>query len=272
MKKRFTDVNKWTQLWFRKMTPSQKLVFLFLVDSVDSAGVWEIDIETVSHFTGIKQDDIDVFSIKGVEPFGDDRLIIPKFIEFQFGELSKQCRPHQAVFRCLSQHGILDAYEHQSGIFKGFSKGLRTLKEEEEDKDKEGDKEKEQDNSQEFAILCTTCVGLWNQVVAPVIKSKVRSFPNGHARAKKIAQRKKEFDGYVKKGELTGDFPTCFELVCENIIGSNFLCGQNDRGWQADFDWMLSPTYFWKCHDNAYAMNGKECQTLTNEDHEKGWN
>jgi hypothetical protein len=277
MKKRFTDTNKWTQLWFRKMTPEQKLVFLFLVDSVDSAGVWEIDIETVSHFTGIKESNIDVFSIKGVEPFGDDKLILPKFIEFQFGELSKSCRPHQAVFRCLGQHGILDMYEQQTGVFKGFAKGTNTLEDKDKDKDKdmEGEKEGEKGTlvrqKSDLGSLCDDCVLMWNETVAPVIGRTVRTFPTGHARASKLQQRRKEFDGYVKTGELKGDFRGCFKLVCENIIGSKFLIGQNDRGWKADFDWILSPTYFWKAHDNAYADNGKECQTLTNEDHEKGW-
>lgn len=269
MKKRFTDANKWSQPWFRKLPPNKKLIFIFLIDQVDCAGVWEIDFDAMSFFTGIPVDEIDLGELRGVERFCVEKVIMSKFISFQYGELQKTCRPHQAVFKALSFHGLLDQYMNRTGVFKDFSKGSETLEEKEQDKVKDQEKEKVEENHNETRDLVDHCVKVWNDQVAPVVKTSVRSFPLGHTRAGRIKQRKKEFDRFVKKGELKGDFKTAFQLVCENVIASKFLCGQNERGWSVDFDWLLTPEKFWKVYDGAYL--DKQAETSTNEDHEKGW-
>ena len=55
MSKRFTDVKKWEQAWFRKLSPEEKLTFIFLCDRVDQSGCWEVDIETFRHYTQCKK-------------------------------------------------------------------------------------------------------------------------------------------------------------------------------------------------------------------------
>ena len=42
-KRRLTDVNKWKKREFRKMPPTQKLLFMWLCDKCDMSGVVEFD-------------------------------------------------------------------------------------------------------------------------------------------------------------------------------------------------------------------------------------
>ncbi len=78
---------------------------------------------------------------KTLEAFGnrvikvdEEKYHIPKFIEFQYGELSPDCKPHLPIIRSLEKHGLWKN--------KGYPKGFQTLKEKEKEKDKQKDKEK----------------------------------------------------------------------------------------------------------------------------------
>ena len=49
MKKRQTDIHKWTaNKWFRTLSLKDKLFWLYVNDMCDYVGVWEVDIEQAS--------------------------------------------------------------------------------------------------------------------------------------------------------------------------------------------------------------------------------
>ena len=79
MAKRLTATEKWTDVWFRKLSVEAKVLFEFLRDNCDIAGFWEVDLETASFFTGIPQD------VKG----GFDSIQPPRGIEGAFKELRR---------------------------------------------------------------------------------------------------------------------------------------------------------------------------------------
>lgn len=58
MSSRFTETEKWGDIWFRKLNPSEKLLFLYICDKCDLAGFWEVDLELAAYFTGIKSSQI----------------------------------------------------------------------------------------------------------------------------------------------------------------------------------------------------------------------
>lgn len=146
--KRFTETTKWADPWFMDLAPRWKLVWLYLLDQCDNAGVWVPNIKLASVQIGERfqsQEALRVFSGRiCVLPSGKWRII--GFIKFQFGVLSRACKPHIPVFRLLESHGISEVHSEEStGIQRvsiPYPKGINTLeeKEKEEDKDKEGDK------------------------------------------------------------------------------------------------------------------------------------
>lgn len=53
MSSRFTETEKWKDVWFRRLSIEAKVLFQYLCDNCDIAGFWEIDLDLASYFTGI---------------------------------------------------------------------------------------------------------------------------------------------------------------------------------------------------------------------------
>ena len=53
MAQRNTNTDKWSKRCFRRLSPSAKLLYLYILDNCDIAGIWEIDIEKVAFETGL---------------------------------------------------------------------------------------------------------------------------------------------------------------------------------------------------------------------------
>lgn len=140
MSKRFRDTNIGRDPWYRKLSPVKKCLWNFLCDECDVAGVWTIDEEALEFFIGGAVD-IDEFigevnngKIR-IERFGEDKLFLPGFIEFQYGQLSEHCKPHQKIILLLKKYGLFER------VCIPYTKGIHTLQEEEEDKEAEKDKD-----------------------------------------------------------------------------------------------------------------------------------
>ena len=136
--KRFTETQKWDDPWFLELPMHLKLLWQWLCDKCDNAGVVDPSIKLASFHIGYQ------YPINTLSKFGNrlvklpcGKFFIPKFIEFQYGTLSKDCKAHNPIFISLEKHGL-----------KGYPKGIHTLQEEEEDKEKETEKEKEKEQEQ----------------------------------------------------------------------------------------------------------------------------
>lgn len=134
--KRFTETEKWRDSWFRRLSPSTKIAYLYILDSVDLAGVWDPDFELANFTIGEPVDWIKVQSELGdrLEMLKSGKWWLTKFIHFQYGNLSEDCRPHLAVLRLIDAHGLkLDT------LSKEYKKSTGSHK----DKDKDQDKDKD---------------------------------------------------------------------------------------------------------------------------------
>ena len=81
-------------------------------------------------------------------------------------------------------------------------------------------------------------VNLWNEVCGKFLP-KVKALPN--ARRMHVLARIKEFP------ELN------WKELFEQIIKTSFLLGDNDKGWRADFDWVMNPNNLVKIIEGKYA-------------------
>jgi len=50
MKRRFTDIEKWDK-WFRSLSNEYRVLWLYMHDSCDEVGVWQVDFELASFNT-----------------------------------------------------------------------------------------------------------------------------------------------------------------------------------------------------------------------------
>jgi hypothetical protein len=137
--KRFTETQKWEDPWFRKLNPDLKLLWVWLLDRCDNAGIIEPDIDLASFQTGCK------FSLDTIAQFGDrvvvlpcGKFFIPKFILFQYGTLSRDCKAHNPIFASLQKHGL-----------KGYPYPMDRVQEKEKEKVQEKETEKEKETPKE---------------------------------------------------------------------------------------------------------------------------
>jgi hypothetical protein len=145
VKKRFTDCDKWSKAWFRKLPSKNKLFWYYILDKCDSVGVWDIDLEAASFFIGetINSEILKILD-KHLYFMKDDKVWIKDFIYFQYGYLEegKGGKPHQSYIRDLKRHGLWELYLKS---LKDYPYPLETLKDKDKEKDKEKDIEKDKD-------------------------------------------------------------------------------------------------------------------------------
>jgi len=137
MAKRFTDSNKWGDDFFAELSPKYKLLWLYMLDSCDHAGLFKVVKKNINfHLDG----EYDLAEI--LEIFKDKIIVveeklwfIPNFITFQYGNIDSGNSVHESVMKLLGEKGLLNSFKR---VYKGL--GNSSVR----DKDKEQDKFQEQ--------------------------------------------------------------------------------------------------------------------------------
>jgi hypothetical protein len=91
MAKRFTDSDKWKDVWFEELSGELKLFFFYFLDNCDCAGVWKGSFRQYAFFSGFtitKDQVLKSFGEKIIE-LENGSFFMPNFITFQYGKLSK---------------------------------------------------------------------------------------------------------------------------------------------------------------------------------------
>jgi hypothetical protein len=133
MAKRFTDTEKWKKPLIRNMKAAYKLLWLYILDECDHAGIWHVDIEVAQIKIGEKLDKDEAIKAFGkkIHVFDDgEKWFIPAFIDFQYGELNEKNRAHQSVLKKLSKYGL---------VIKPLTSPLQGAKDMDMDKDMDKD-------------------------------------------------------------------------------------------------------------------------------------
>jgi hypothetical protein len=151
MAKRFTDTNKWKDTWFQDLPNKYKLFWIYLLDECDAAGLWKPNMRLAQFQIGEPFEEVElrrVFADR-IQITEEGYWYIPKFIDFQYGQLSDKSKPHISIINLLKKHKI-----------KGYPKGIDTLKEKEKEEDKEQEQE-EEDRSISFYKDKIECFNEW---------------------------------------------------------------------------------------------------------------
>lgn len=139
MAKRFTDNQKWNKPFFRSLQPAYKILWLYILDECDHAGIWQIDLDVAKIKTGIAnltlEDVVKYFGDRVVVFDNNEKIFIQDFIDFQYGTLNPVNRAHASVLSLLSKYK-LDKKN------KGVKSPLQGDKDKDMDKDKDKDKDK----------------------------------------------------------------------------------------------------------------------------------
>ena len=139
MAKRFTDTDKWKKPFIRSLDAPYKLLWFYILDDCNHAGIWEVDMEVASLRTGEKLSELYALEVFGdrIQKISDSKWFIPDFISFQYGELNEKNRVHFSIIQILKKYKI----KHLTSPLQGAK-----YKDKDKEQDKDMDKDKEQDS------------------------------------------------------------------------------------------------------------------------------
>tara|TARA_R100001463_G_scaffold126708_1_gene184489 strand:- start:428 stop:1096 length:669 start_codon:yes stop_codon:yes gene_type:complete len=131
MAKRMTDTDKWKKRFIRELKPQHKLLWFYILDDCNHAGIWEVDLEVASIRVGfdLSHDNLpSSFGEKVISFDNGDKWFIAEFIDFQYGELNPNSNVHKSVIALLEKYNL-------EGYLKGSQGVQSTLNNKDKDKD-----------------------------------------------------------------------------------------------------------------------------------------
>lgn len=279
--KRFRDTNITREPWYRRLSPVYKCAWDFLCDECDAAGVWTIDVDAMTFYIGEEvnlQKFMEVVNAdkKRVEFFGKDKIFIPGFIEFQYGTLSENCKPHQKIIALLQKYKIWDK-DLGRVPDRVPDRVSDTLQEEEEEEEEDKDKEEEvparakpkrkqsatpglaihnqdpelfaeykrkieeaskMDNRSAWIVLKDFLIEKTPQFIEPYVDLwNLFAHNYGLSKVAAITQKRRDkFKVRIREQEFN------FLAILEGIRSNDFYLGKSGNSgnsWKADFDFIL---------------------------------
>ena len=78
-----------------------------MTDNCDAIGLIEVDLGLMSSDLGARVTEAHLAEFYGrIQKVSENRYFLPKFIPFQYGELSEKCPPHKTVLRLIELHKL----------------------------------------------------------------------------------------------------------------------------------------------------------------------
>ena len=109
MPKRFTDTEKWKKGFIRRLPTKYKLLWLYILDDCNHAGVWDVDLDVAEIRVGSKinkKEAIKHYS-ENIKIFDNgNKWFIPKFIDFQYGQLNENVNAHKSVIKLIDKYDL----------------------------------------------------------------------------------------------------------------------------------------------------------------------
>ena len=88
MAKRYTDTDKWKDDWYVSLSNDYKIVWQWLLDNCNHAGICKRSISTLNRDCSVKITEDQLLNImEGRVLISDTRWFIPKFLKFQYSTL-----------------------------------------------------------------------------------------------------------------------------------------------------------------------------------------
>lgn len=194
MARRMTDSTKWSKPFLRAMEAPYKLLWIYILDECDHAGIWQVDldvaqlkigetleIESALYFFGDKISVID----------GGQKWFINDFIDFQYGELNPANKVHNSAIKILNKYNLLD----ENLNIKPLASPLQAVKDKDKEKDKDKIKDKDKEKPEEkpknpeliFPFTSPEFLNAWN-ILATSKKWKNKSPSSLQASLKKLSK------------------------------------------------------------------------------------
>lgn len=187
MGKRLTATEKWFDPWFASLEPRHKMFWLFLLDSVDMAGLWQANLRLAEFSIGVslgtEEELLGVMGERVVKLNG--RWFVPKFITFQYGALTDTSPIHRKVSTMLRSVGIDPSSLRLIDEKYPINRVSIPCKDKENKKEKTKDKKKEKEGLPDDLVFISGMSEAW---------AKWESYRNEIHKPLSATSRKQQFE------------------------------------------------------------------------------
>ena len=146
MAKRFTDSEKWRDNWFTDLTNDQKIIWIYILDNCDNAGIWKMNMKNLNYFcsTNISVEEFIFTFQKRLTRINEELFLINKYCIFQYGPdfLNSKNKAVISALDKLTQLKVVEKLNNTYTLSIPYQYPINTPKEEEEDKEQDMDKDK----------------------------------------------------------------------------------------------------------------------------------
>jgi hypothetical protein len=267
-KYRKVDVKIWNDAKFVSLSERGKLVFLFLMThpNLTMVGAMRATAPGLAAEIGIpleafREAFLEALS-KGMAKVDKSAALIwlPNFLKYNKPESPNVVKAWPDAFDMLPECELKSqVFQHVKGFTEGMTEGFRKAFREAFGKglpedfaktspNQEHEQEQEQEQEKKTLVPVGTTsrpeefASVWNSLRGPL--PQVREFTD--SRRRKIKVRMTQGLTLAK-----------FEEVVRRCVSTPFLVGENDRGWQADFDWLIeNDTNMAKVMEGKYEHGG----------------
>lgn len=105
MPKRFTATEKWDDPWFFAADNNTRMLWQFLLDKCDHAGVWDTNWPLAEVYLRFKPTP-EMLGDR-IVTLQDGKIFLPKFLTFQYGRLRKNNSTHISVLARLEKYNLM---------------------------------------------------------------------------------------------------------------------------------------------------------------------
>ena len=172
MAKRLTDSNKWSDNWFTDLPMDMKLVWFYILDNCDHAGVYKVNMKLLKFQTECNRTETEIIEyLKERIYIKADKWFIPKFITFQYKNFFTSNTPAiKSARELLVSHKILDSNSKELPnpsitLNKGLDNGYERAKDMDKDKDMVKDKDINKDKIKDKDIWNSTSWGIKDESI-----------------------------------------------------------------------------------------------------------
>lgn len=129
MAKRFTDTDKWQKHWISQLSPNYKLFWVYLLDMVNNAGIYDVNLGLAQYLLNVELNEDHILKAFGkhIVVVKKNKWFIPKFIEFQYGDLNPANKAHLSAINKLKKYN-LDTYFDQNPSGSNDSREIKDKK------------------------------------------------------------------------------------------------------------------------------------------------
>lgn len=105
MSKRLHDTFRWDKPEFRKLPPKIKCAIGYIRSKCNNAGIWTLDLDTLSYFVGeqITEQDFNILLNDTLTFIGDNKYLLNDYFEIQFGR-SNNSPAYLSALKELEKH------------------------------------------------------------------------------------------------------------------------------------------------------------------------